>query len=121
MNGNANRIEDISVGQIISVLLLSVFSALIFVSIFRLVPGFIETFSAFGDELPLPTRIVLGLYPFYAFLVFISLAPFIVVLIKKLDLKIRRKMMPLSVAVLSLAALYFLFMFWAVYLPAFNL
>lgn len=121
MNGNANRIEEISIGQTISILLLSVLSALIFVSILRLMPGFIETFSAFGGELPLPTRVVLGLYPFYAFLAIISLAPFVVVLIKKLDLKIRRKMMPLSVVILSLAALYFLFMLWAVYLPAFSL
>jgi hypothetical protein len=121
MNGNMNNTKELSVGKIVLVLLLSISSALIFVTIFRLMPGFIETFASFGHSLPLPTKIVLNLYPAYPVMVFVSLLPSVIVFIKKLSPNVRIKMLPLSLAFIFAAIVYFVFMFWALYLPAFEL
>lgn len=121
MNGNMNSTKELSVGKIVLVLLLSISSALIFVTIFRLMPGFIETFASFSQSLPLPTQIVLNLYPAYPVMVFVSLLPSIIVFIKKVSLNVRIKMLPLSFAFILAAIVYFLFMLWALYLPAFEL
>ncbi len=121
MNGNMNNTKELSVGKIVLVLLLSISSALLFVIIFRLMPGFIETFASFGHNLPLPTKIVLDLYPAYPVMVFVSLLPSLIVFIKKVSLNVRIKMLPLSLAFILAAIVYFIFMFWALYLPAFEL
>ena len=121
MNGNMNNTKELSLGRIVLVLLLSISSALIFVTIFRLMPGFIETFASFGSNLPLPTKIVLNLYPVYPVMVFVVLLPSLIVFIKKVSLNVRVKMLPLSLAFILAAIVYFVFMFWALYLPAFEL
>lgn len=121
MNGNLNNMKELSVGRIVLVLLLSISSASIFVTIFRLMPGFIETFASFGYSLPLPTKIVLNLYPAYPVMVFVALLPSVIVFIKKVSLNVRIKMLPLSLAFILVAIVYFAFMFWALYLPAFEL
>ena len=121
MNGNMNNTKELSIGRTVLVLLLSISNALIFVTIFRLMPGYIETFASFGSNLPLPTKIVLNLYPVYPVMAFVSLLPSLIVFLKKVSLNVRIKMLPLSLAFILAAILYFAFMFWALYLPAFEL
>jgi hypothetical protein len=121
MNGNMNNTKELSVGRIVLVLLLSISSASIFVTIFRLMPGFIETFASFGYSLPLPTKTVLNLYPVYPVMVFVCLLPSVIVFIKRVSLNVRIKMLPLSLAFILAAIVYFVFMLWALYLPAFEL
>jgi len=121
MNGNMNNTKELSVGRIVLVLLLSISSASIFVTIFRLMPGFIETFASFGYSLPFPTKNVLNLYPVYPVMVFVCLLPSVIVFIKRVSLNVRIKMLPLSLAFILAAIVYFVFMFWALYLPAFEL
>jgi hypothetical protein len=84
-------------------------------------PGFIETFASFGYSLPLPTKIVLNLYPAYPLIAFVTLLPSVIVFIKKVSPSVRIKMLPLSLASILVAIVYFVFMFWALYLPAFEL
>ncbi len=110
-----------AISTILKSLFFSLAASVIFLWVYSVTPGFIETFAAFGSDLPTITAIALKIRPFYLVAVVILLVPTAIILLKNLSFKTRRTMVVLSASLFIFSVIYLMFFFWAMYLPAFSL
>lgn len=118
MNDHVLKPELIGKARISVSILLSILATAIFFCIYKITPRFFETVAGLGVDLPTPTLVVLKLYPVYPFIIALSFLPSILVLLSNLPIRFRRAMLTVSAFALAISVLYFIFTFWAMYLPA---
>lgn len=97
------------------------FTAILYRGINKIAPQFAETFTSFGAQLPLITRLFVKAYPVFYWFGIISLLPMIFWLVSLFGDKCALKVIKIAKYNLCLAVLCFVLFMVAIYYPIFTM